>query len=42
MKTIREEIVEIMKGANPPEAKYHGGVVDWEVNFTKKGTQYLS
>jgi len=41
-KTLKEEIVEIMKGATPPEAKYYGGVVDWEVSFTKKGAEYLA
>ncbi len=38
---LKEQITKILTVKEPPEAKYHGGVVDWKCCWTKDGLDFL-
>ena len=40
-KSLRSKIIEILTPPNPPEAKFHGGVEDWEYKYNKAGMEFI-
>ena len=38
---LKDKIKDILTPPNPPEARFHGGVKDWEYKYNKTGLDYL-
>ena len=38
---LKEKIIEILTPPAPPDARFHGGVKDWEYKYNKAGLDYL-